>query len=152
MTAFSVPYAAKRPANRPGAFLFLTLLLLAAVAAAYGFATLHNEAKITIITHKHGTYAHLDEGAQARNCLERHGTNFVYREPDGITFHFLCQSDSGNWFNVIARKIDENLYDEKTALEPKGGILTDIEKWMTNAYKASTQFKQIAVGTTVVFK
>jgi len=144
-----------RPSKTMGVFLFVLLLAIAVATAA----PLLNQAKTPPIVIRggsaHGDFAHGDEGTQARNCLEQHGTSSIYLEPDGRTFHFLCQSDSGDWFDVVAVKEGDE-YVEKTALEPQGGILEDVVKWLTknvSAFgKGATIYKMIAIGTTVIFK
>jgi hypothetical protein len=153
MNAVAVPYIAspKRPDTCRGAFLLIVMLTFLLVAAIVAVIPLHYQAKgITIRAgSSHGNYAHGDEGPQARNCLEQHGISLVYREPNGIVFHFLCQSDDGSWFDIVARKISDDLYEENTALEPKSGVLKEVLDWLTSEIKGATKFTQIEPGTPV---
>jgi hypothetical protein len=145
----------KRPSDLMGAFLIMVLIAaIAAIAIPF-----HNQAKAPVIVIQsgsaHGDYAHGDEGPQARNCLQQHGTSHIFLEPDRVTYHFLCQGDSGDWFDVVAvREGDE--YIEKTALEPQDGILKNIQEWLTKLVqqdgKGATSYEQIAPGTPVIFK
>lgn len=147
--------ASGRPSKLMGAFVFFFLLVVIAVVTIPIF----NQAKTPTIVIRggsaHGDHAHGDQGPQARNCLKRHGTSYIYLEPDGFTFHFLCQGDSGEWFGVIAAKDGEE-YVEKTALEPQDGVLQKIIDWLTQPTsvegKGATIYKQISTGTTVIFK
>lgn len=143
----------KHPANNSsGVFLFLTLLTILLATVIATSATLHKQVSITIMTHPHGTYAHGNEGEQARNCLSQHGSSLVYMEPDKITFHFLCQSDAGEWFDVVARKIQDDLFDEMSAYQPKEGIFSKILKWLASAKKGAIPFSGFPQGTTIIFQ
>jgi hypothetical protein len=153
--AISRTASGKRPSSLMGAFLIM--VLIAAIAAIA--IPLYNQAKARVIVIRsgsaHGDYAHGDEGPQARNCLQQHGTSHIFLEPDGVTYHFLCQGDSGDWFDVVAVKEGDE-YIEKTALEPKDGILKNIQEWLTKLVqqdgKGATPYEQIAPGTPVIFK
>ena len=157
MNAIAIPRTAsgKRPSDLMGAFLIM--VLIAAIAAIA--IPLYNQAKAPVIVIQsgsaHGDYAHGDEGPQARNCLQQHGTSHIFLEPDGVTYHFLCQGDSGDWFDVVAVKEGDE-YVEKTALDPKDGILKNIQEWLTKLVqqdgKGATSYEQIAPGTPVIFK
>ena len=157
MNAIAIPRTAsgKRPSDLMGAFLIM--VLIAAIAAIA--IPLYNQAKAPVIVIRsgsaHGNYAHGDEGPQARNCLQQHGTSHIFLELDGVTYHFLCQGESGDWFDVVAVKEGDE-YVEKTALEPKDGILKNIQEWLTKLVqqdgKGATAYEQIAPGTPVIFK
>lgn len=153
MNSTALPYSSsrKRPTNhRSGAFLLSLLALIALIATLVLLMPRRLQAaKITIVAGSaHGNVAHGPEGDQARNCLEQHGTSLIFLEPDGITFHFLCQSDSGDWFDVVTVK-DGDEYIEKSAFMPKNGTLARIVQWLTSPEKSATIYRQIEVGTSV---
>ena len=86
---------------------------------------------------------------RARNCLEQHGTGPIYRETNGNTFHFLCQSDSGQWFDVVTEKEDDTHFTETSAYSPKGGIWEDILKWLGKVPRVASEFTEIPKETPV---
>ena len=156
MTTYRAAYpsaAAKRPPNSTGAFLFTVLILVLAVIAVWNVPLIHQAASPPRIYIQggsdHGDYAHGDEGEQARNCLEQHGTGILFREHNGNTFHFLCQNDMGEWFDVVAARKDDAHFVEKSAYAPDEQTINEIEKWLRGGLRLASEFKEILWGTPV---
>ena len=89
------------------------------------------------------------EGVQARNCLEQHGTGPIYRETNGNTFHFLCRSDMGEWFDVVTEKDDDTHFTETSAYTPDAQTLKDLVDWLQDLPHFASEFKGILLGTPV---
>ena len=119
--------AEKRPPNSTGAFLFMALILVwTAIAVLNGPA-----------------------GEQARNCPKQHGTGTIFREHNGNTLHFLCQSDMRDWFDVITEREDKAHFVEASAYAPDEQTLEGIQKWLRNIPRLASEFKGIPLGTPV---
>ena len=116
MTAYAPPL--QRPFR--GVFIFVVFALAALMVLA---AT-------KILAGRHATDIHGAEAEQARNCLQQHGPWKTYMEPDG-TYHFLCKYPWANTvYDVIVSKVQEGLFQEKSAYMPKDGVWSAIERWL----------------------
>jgi hypothetical protein len=116
MTAYAPPL--QRPFR--GAFIFVmyALVVLTVLVAT------------KILAGRHATDIHGAEAEQARNCLEQHGVWKAYQEPDG-TLHLLCKYPwATSVYDVIVAKVQEELFQEKSAYMPKDGVWSAIERWL----------------------
>lgn len=103
-----------------GAFIFVLAVLAALMAMA---AT-------KILASPHAYLVHQADAEQSRNCLEKHGAWKAYREPNG-TLHLLCKYPwAATVYDVIVVKIQEGLFQEKSAYSPKKGIWCAVEHWL----------------------
>ncbi len=132
--------------------LLATMLALLAVMGVYAVsATVFHEenaarmaAAWTVhVASDHADVKHTDEAASTRNCLNRHGTWQVWREPDG-SFHRLCRTPEGEIFDQIVTWADGNKrWEEVTAFRPdpwrKGNVWNVIRQWLEK--KGATPYK-----------
>ncbi len=157
-TTYSTAYlsAAKRPPNSTGAFLFTALILVLAVIAVLNVPLFHQAAPPPSIYIQggsvHGDFAHGPAGDQTRNCLKQHGTSYIFREHNGSTFHFLCQSDMGEWFDLVAARKDDANFVEKSAYKPDAQTLKDLQEWLRDAPHLASEFKEILFGTPITIR
>ena len=105
--------------NNPAVF-FLILVVLFGVALAV--------AAPKIIPSTHAELAHGADAFQARNTCEQYGISQVWQQKDG-RYHFLCQSPSVGWFDLIVEKVN-GAWKEVTAFQPKDGSLSSIVSWI----------------------
>ena len=113
-------YPTQRSQSR-SVFIFITLLAISLVTA------------IQVFLRSHATETHGAQAEQARNCVEKNGVWKVYQEskPNDNIYHWLCKVPAtGTVFDLIVEKINEQLYNEKTAFRPKGGKWETIFRWL----------------------
>jgi hypothetical protein len=84
----------------------------------------------------HGYFIHGIEGDQADNCFHQHGPSRIYKVQEldkRFTWHFICQDDSGKYYDYIMDALGNKL----TGFSPKNGAIEEIVKWLARkqAYK-----------------
>jgi putative hemolysin len=128
---------------KPLIAMLATILALSTILGMYAMSTLAYSKKITAhivaawtvhVASDHADVKHGGEAISTRNCLNRHGTWQVWREPDG-SYHRLCRTPEGEIFDQIVRWADGNKrWEEVTAFRPdpggKGNVWNFIRQWL----------------------
>jgi putative hemolysin len=124
------------------ALLAAVLALLATLGVNVTSTSTHNKENTVLmakawkvqVASDHADIKHAGEAASARNCLDKHGTWQVWREPTG-SYHRLCRTPEGEIFDQVVRWSEGNKrWEEVTAFRPdpwgKGNVWNAIRQWL----------------------
>lgn len=109
---------------RPNTAGFFFLMIVSFIA--FGIALVIAMPKF--VEGKHAETVHGADAYQARNVCKTYGINQIWQQKDG-RLHWLCQSPTDGWYDVIATKVD-GVWREVSAFKPKDGTLSTIVSWI----------------------